>query len=263
MMGRSEDGTDAYDGGYSDEQPEHSVTVDTFYLDKYEVTVGRFRAFVEQYDGTPPPVGAGAHPSIAGTGWDSAWDDAMPATQAELMDHLHCSPGSETWTDTADTNETYAINCVNWYEAQAFCAWDGGRLPTEAEWEYAAAGGNENRLYPWGSAAPDASLANCYYGGNTLLLAVGSRPLGAGRWGQQDLAGGVWEWTFDWYDESWYSNASATEQDACNVTTATYRALHGGAWASLGDSYLRAACRSHLFPLHWSYGAGLRCARTP
>jgi len=261
MMGRSEDGTDAYDGGYSDEQPEHSVTVDTFYLDKYEVTVGRFRAFVEQYDGTPPPVGAGAHPSIAGTGWDSAWDGHLPATQADLMANLKCSASYQTWTDTADANEAYAINCVSWYEAQAFCAWDGRRLPTEAEWEYAAAGATENRLYPWGSAAPDATLADYAYSDFTPFLAVGSKPLGAGRWGQQDLAGGMWEWAFDWLDGSWYSNASATEQNPCNVTAAPYRVVRGSSWGYDGD-YLRAASRVGASDFHYNNG-GLRCARNP
>jgi len=191
------------------------------------------------------------------------WDSHLPATQADLMATLRCW-NSATWTDAADANEVYAINCVSWYEAQAFCTWDGGRLPTEAEWEYAAAGGTENRLYPWGSAAPDATLANYEGSDYTPFLAVRSKPLGAGRWGQQDLAGGMWEWAFDWYDESWYSNASATEQDPCNVTAASDRVVRGGSWANHGDA-LRAACRINVVPDHdfsHSY-VGFRCARTP
>jgi hypothetical protein len=68
-----------------------------------------------------------------------------------------------TWTDTVGPNENLPMNCVPWYKAFAFCVWDGGRLPTEAEWNYAATGGNEQRKYPWGSTAPDDALAvfNC------------------------------------------------------------------------------------------------------
>jgi len=269
MMGRSEAGSDAFASGtydvelYATEQPEHSVTVDSYYLDKYEVTVGRFRAFVDQYAATPPTAGAGAPPTIPGTGWDSAWDRHLPATQADLMATLRCW-NSATWTDAADASEAYAINCVSGYEAQAFWAWDGGRLPTEAEWEYAAAGGDENRLYPWGSAAPDATLANCYDGDYTPFLAVGSKPLGAGRWGQHDLAGGVREWAFDWHDGSWYSNASATGQNPCNVTAASDRVTRGGSWATHNEA-LRAACRINVVPDHdfsHSY-VGFRCARNP
>ena len=152
---------------------------------------------------------------------------------------------------------------MSWYEAFVFCIWDGGRLPTEAEWEYAAAGGNENRLYPWGSAAPDATLVNYGFGDNTPYLAVGSKPLGAGRWGQQDLAGGMWEWAFDWYDWDWYREASATGQNACNLRSAFTRVLRGGSWGG-DDNELRAAHRdSNCYPDLRSEDIGLRCARNP
>jgi len=99
------------------------------------------------------------------------------------------------------------MNCIDWYVSLAFCIWDGGRLPTEAEWNYAAAAGSEQRQYPWGATVPtaDASLAvyNCYFNstgicsGVSQIAPVGSVTAGNGKWGQSDLAGNVYEWTLD------------------------------------------------------------------
>ena len=266
-MGRSEDGADACPAGVDcigHEQPEHPATVGAFYLDKYEVTVGRFRAFVEQFDGTPPPNGVGAHALIPESGWQSQWDSSLPSSYAILLEDLKCGAYWLTWTDTAEQNETYPITCVTWFEAFAFCAWDGGRLPTDAEWEFAAAGGTENRLYPWGSDDPSVNkgLANDSYNFSAPHVSVGSCPVGAARWGHQDLAGSMGEWVLDWRESDWYSSGGATCDNCANITPGTRRSLRGGAW-SADTLTLRAAFIGGLDPSDRSYYRGFRCARTP
>lgn len=255
-MGRSASGTDAFDGGHVNEGPEHTATVSEFRLDEYEVTVGRFREFVAHYSGPPAP-GAGAHPKIADSGWRAEWNAKMPANADDLLAGVKCE--WTTWTDVAGAKETLPINCVTYYESFAFCAWDGGRLPTEAEWEYAAAG-TENRLYPWGSAAPDGTRASYYSGGGTISP-VGSHTSGRGPFGHLDLAGNVWERVLDYgvYDdtaESFYGTACT---DCANLVEAPLRMMRGGAHNTTGED-LRAARRFALDTggLPW---IGVRCAR--
>ena len=248
-------------------QPEHPARVSPFALDTFEVVVGRFRAFVEAYTGAPPAAGAGAHPRIAGTGWQPAWNGALPSSRAALIAGLKCDEPLQAWTDAGGSAETLPINCVTWYEAFAFCAWDGGRLPTETEWEYAAAGGAENRIYPWGSAEPDDHLANwrCEGDGNPGscapgdILAVGSHPAGNGRWGHRDLAGNMWEWTFDGL--SLYTPASC--DDCATVDELGGRVVRGGRWTNYHASFLRVAYRRRSDSLYRSSDLGFRCARDP
>jgi len=271
LMGRgTETCTDCTDGCpagmtcYAHEQPEHSATVSSFALDKYEVTVGRFRAFVDAGGGTqlsPPVAGSGAHPLIAGSGWDSAWDALLPADQAALMSGLACD-GNVTWTDTPNTNEAYPLNCVNWYEAFAFCIWDGGRLPTEAEWEYAAAGGDENRVYPWGDDVTEPLPANYDQADRSPFVAVGSYPDGNGRWGHADLAGSMLEWVLDWYADDWYTTTQFGCADCANLATASLRMGRGGSWDYVAHP-LRAAYRSLGAPTSHSDIFGFRCSRLP
>jgi sulfatase modifying factor 1 len=245
----------------TDEQPEHPATVTSFCLDKYEATVGRFRAFVEAYDGSPPTTGAGAHPLIAGSSWDSAWNMFLPADQAGLIDNITCHEVNETWTDTAGANEQYPMNCVSWYEAFAFCIWDGGRLPTEAEWEYAAAGGDENRLFPWGNDVSQPLPAN--YGGtdDSSSILVGSYPGGDGRWGHADLAGGMDERVLDCDVEDWYTTTEAGCSDCANLTAALSRTWRGGYW-NLYPCRLRSANRSSGSPGSHYSSLGFRCSRS-
>jgi formylglycine-generating enzyme required for sulfatase activity len=260
------------------------ATVSSFRLDKYLVTVGRFRQFVNAVlppdggTGWLPTAGSGKHTHLNGglglamapnvdagqtyePGWDAVdWNhttDIDPTTA-----NLQCGSPYNTWTATAMANENLPIHCVTWFESYAFCIWDGGFLPSEAEWEYAAAGGSQQLEYPWGSTAPGTAdqyaIYNLYYKGNATDIApVGFASLGAGTWGQFDLAGEVDEWNLDWFN---------TYVDPCtncaNLSTASSgRVVHGG---NFGDTTvnLLPPFRSRPPPTYRD-GNGFRCARTP
>lgn len=266
------------DGMFSDMS--YPATVSSFVLDKYEVTVGRFRAFVASGGGTqadPPATGAGAHAQIADSGWDASWDTDLEGDAASLSAALACDSQYATWTASPGANEALPINCVTWYEALAFCAWDGAFLPTESEWNYAAAGGNEQRAYPWsnpaGSLTVDCSYANydvdggptyCVPGINGAVATmnrVGSEsPKGDGAWGQSDLGGNAWEWTLDWY--ATYVNPC---DDCASLTpTGSNRVIRGGDF-SAAEMYMRTGNRGLLTldsaPANRSRNVGFRCAR--
>ena len=195
--------------------------------------------------------------NVLGLYWSRGGRPEMGADelQQELSGGSNCQP-YQTWLNGDDQ---LPINCVTWYEASAFCIWDGGRLPTEAEWEYAAAGGDENRPFPWGSSpAPASSLAN-YSGCRGAATPVGSHASGPGRWGHMDLAGNLTEWVLDSYSSSWYSSAEATGADAANVPVSPPFVARGGDWNQVVD-VAHSAYRSGQ-TTQWR--PGFRCARTP
>ena len=257
--------------------PAFPATVSDFRLDRFEVTVGRFRKFVEAYPGSKPLPGAGAHPRISGSGWDPEWDTRIPVDAALLGTRLKCNVSYESWTDQPGANETLPINCLLWYEAFAFCAWDGGRLPTEAEWNYAAAAGSEQRMYPWGSEAPDPSYATYACAGDgspecavTDLLRVGSKsPKGDGKpWvdgAHADLAGSVREWTLDYADFTICCNAAYTSpscMNCANLSPPSDRVFRGGGFRDPAEG-LSTAWRSSGIPNDRETNRGVRCARMP
>jgi formylglycine-generating enzyme len=252
----------------------YPATISNFRLDKYEVTVGRFRAFMQAGMGTqshPPVARAGAHANISGTGWETSWNANLAVDQPALVVAIKCNSTFQMWTDTPADNEDRPMNCITWYEAMAFCAWDGGYLPTEAEWNYAATGGDQHRAYPWSSPAGsrmlDSSYASYYDGTNcvgdgtsgcaaTDLVVVGTKPQGTGRWGQMDLAGNVSEWTLDWY-----ASYETTCTNCANLTLATYRVFRGGGYGSFAE-FLRAGFRDETYPTLRNPNIGVRCARS-
>lgn len=247
--------------------------VSAFYLGTFEVTVGRFQAFLSEYDSWratgAPQAGAGQHPRIPGSGWDPQWSRhagdpperyGLGVDSAEVKEQVKSCLGvplvNKMWPQP--------VNCVSFYEAQAFCIWDGGRLPTALEWEYAAAGGDENRVYPWGPLEPTLDLA--FYGCSSTIghpckiPPVGSYEKGAGRFGQLDLAGSVAEWTFDTVGDQPLPNPCRDCASVEQVYEDNPRNTRGGYWssseeelkASGPDRFLEA--RLHL-PMY-----GFRCA---
>jgi formylglycine-generating enzyme len=248
------------------------TTISPFRLDKYEVTVGRFRAFVNAGMGTqesPPIAGAGARANIAGSGWNPSWTGILEPNALALRAALKCDSTFRIWTDTPAGNERRPMNCLTWYEAMAFCIWDGGYLPTEAEWNYVATGGDQQRAYPWSQPAGDLTIndsfasyhdgTNCVGDGvagcaTTDLVPVGSKPAGDSRWGASDLAGNVWEWMLDWSGDY-----AADCADCANLDLSSSRVIRGGSFF-VSESDARASSRNSFAPAS-RVSIGARCAR--
>lgn len=250
--------------GFESEYPQHPVTVDTFWLDEYEVTVGRFRRFVEIFAPSSLSAGTGAHPKLPESGWRDEWLATLPETPEEF-DFAIAECGG-TWTTTPEANEARPISCITWFEAFAFCAAEGKRLPTEAEWEYAASGGDEQRIYPWGDEAPSVERAvfGCAFDGDSTctdadLPVAGSLAAGAGRFGQLDLAGSLWEWTLDAY-----APYTAQPCDDCASLGAANepRVFRGGDYKFDDAASLRASTRYAFLPAFPDPTRGFRCARS-
>ena len=195
------------DGRYErDELPRRRVTLDAFYLDRFEVTNALFEKFVK----------ATGHRTLAELRRESAvwqqsakvstprWEGGVWRWDDENWQSVKV-PNAYWRSPTGGDNlaePTHPVVQVSWDNAVAYCAWAGKRLPTEAEWEKAARG-PEGRLYPWGDAW-EVTKANAYQRPVKRTTPVGSYPQGASPYGVQDMAGNVWEWIADWYDADYY-----------------------------------------------------------
>jgi formylglycine-generating enzyme required for sulfatase activity len=243
------------------EGPEHQATVPGPYrLDRYEVTVGRFRNFVKAYP-MAFAVGAGEIDYVVGSGWQTSFETELPSTAAELTASLESCVGT-TWSATPGSTqmETRPINCVNWYVAFAFCAWDGGRLPTEAEWEFAAANGSHDWVYPFGISFDP--IPTCF-DGNHAGCHGSPRPVGQfvdgqGPFGQHDLGGNVWEWMYDWKGD--YPAPACSGAGCVGQVDNGLRAVRSGSFENAAGS-LRAARRGSAVPASHGAPYGFRCVR--
>ena len=203
-----------------DELPIHQVELDAFYMDAYQVTMGQFKQFVE----------------------DSEYDYDDWDRVAE------CSPTKQ-----------HPMIHVNWYNATAYAEWAGKRLPTEAEWEYAARGGLAGKRYPWGDEITHDN-AN-YEGIGSRDQWIQSSPVGsfeANGYGLYDMMGNAMEWCQDRYGENYYSSSPA--KNPPGPGSGSYRVLRGGACYDNASNYhLRVAYRSNYIPAGRYLGLGFRC----
>ena len=222
--------------GSSSEKPVHGVQVSSFSLLKSEVTVAQYGVCVK--------VGACSQPDTSSSycNWGKAGRGRHP------------------------------LNCVDWKQARKFCGWAGGRLPSEAEWEYAARSGGKARKYPWGNEAATCSRAVMDDGktkgsagtetggcGEDRTWPVCSKPSGNSAQGLCDLAGNVWEWVEDCWHTSYTGAPSSGEAWTSNCSDA-YRVIRGGCWGNVAG-YLRAAYRLRFTPGDRYRSLGFRCAR--
>lgn len=242
--------------------------VSAFRLDTYEVTLGRFRQFLGGYAPDMIPAGAGKNPNNpSDPGWDSAWNASMPASRADIVALFTSAINRPAWwTETPgdEAAESAPVSRISWLVAQAFCIWDGGRLPTEAEWSFAATGGADQRPYPWGDAALSCELARYQNSCGSPELdgphRVGAHsPQGDGPFGHADLAGNIWEYVQDAY----LTTAPATCNDCATLTGPAGMTVLGGSWYGNSMFLMNSQRRDFADRIAAVQTGGARCARSP
>ena len=214
-----------------DTSPAHTVYLDAFWIDKYEVTNALYKKCVD----------AGGCKSRQGSlGEPSHESSAMRLNYFENPQFAN-----------------YPVIEVSWDDANKFCAWAGKRLPTEAEWEKAARG-TDRRVYPWGDTFDKTKLN---FGDSSPLIGDTSEvvryPSGASPYSALDMAGNVWEWVADWYDADYYANSP--KDNPKGPTQGSARGLRGGSWSS--TTGIRTTDRFYLAPTRYANDIGFRCAQ--
>jgi len=210
----------------ANEQPQHRVHVDAYRISRTPVTVAQFTAFIEATGYMTTAEREGSAHGFNGSSWGEIkgafwWRPRGPQSDVSRKDN-------------------HPVTCVSWDDAVAFCRWADVRLPTEAEWEKAARG-IDGRLYPWGNTPPDKSRCNfnSYVGDTTPVDAY---PAGVGPFGALDMAGNVWEWCGDWYDEKAYQQKE--RKNPTGPANGSYRVVRGGSWY---DEAKNVRCASRLW----------------
>jgi formylglycine-generating enzyme required for sulfatase activity/tRNA A-37 threonylcarbamoyl transferase component Bud32 len=238
----------------ADSKPPHEVTVGTFCLDKTEVTTAAYLGCVNKGECERP---------LDKVNWANIKPEEVQR-YSQLCNAMHKDRGD------------HPVNCVAWGMADTFCKKRAGRLPTEAEWEFAARGSSQ-RKYPWGDEEPNETRLNACGGecekwsqangdarkpmyagddGFTATAPVGSFPKGAASHGVLDLAGNVWEWTSDWYAP--YTEAAA--ESPKGPAEGKQRVLRGGDFFGSNPDWARPAFRWKTDPETYNHAIGFRCA---
>lgn len=236
----------------SDEAPEHTVYLDAFWIDQFEVSNQQFSAFVND------------------TGYrTSAEKDGCSYVDSECVSGLNWRKPFDS-INSIDAIMDYPVVHISWFDASAYCEWAGKRLPTEAEWEKAARGENGIR-FPWGDEWPNGDLVNfcdvnCektkirnvnYDDGFKYLAPVNSFENGMSPYGVINMAGNALEWVFDMYLDNYYSTQSSWI-NPIGPSKSEYRGIRGGSW-SLAPENLRSSFRGGVYPEFANGARGIRC----